>query len=87
MSIFKSYKNSSTESNIVLTSTLGRKKNTGKTSGRKQACCSTMHPGVRLIKKVFNIDPMICPSCNGNMKIISFIEDQSISFIEWVMLP
>ncbi len=35
-----------------------------------------MHPGARLIKKVFNIDPMICPSCNGNMKIISFIEDQ-----------
>jgi hypothetical protein len=47
-----------------------------KMSGRKQACCSTMHPGARLIKKVFNIDPMICHSCNGNMKIISFIEDQ-----------
>ena len=51
-------------------------RDTRKMSGRKQACCSTMHPGARLIKKVFNIDPMICPSCNGNMKIISFIEDQ-----------
>jgi hypothetical protein len=53
---------SSTERNIVLTSTLGRKK--------------YKKNWARLIKKVFNIDPIICPSCNGNMKIISFIEDQ-----------
>jgi hypothetical protein len=31
----------------------------------------------RLIKKVFNIDPLLCPKCDGKMKIISFIEDHA----------
>ncbi len=29
----------------------------------------------RLIQKVYEVDPLICPKCQGTMKIISFIED------------
>ena len=28
-----------------------------------------------MIRKVFEVDPLRCPSCGGQMKIISFIED------------
>ncbi len=28
-----------------------------------------------MIRKVYEVDPLICPSCGGQMKIISFIED------------
>ncbi|MCG2789925.1 MAG: hypothetical protein L6405_08295 [Actinomycetia bacterium] len=29
----------------------------------------------RLIKKIYEVDPLICPKCGGNMRIIAFIED------------
>ncbi len=32
----------------------------------------------RLIQKVYEVDPLLCPKCQGIMKIISFIEDLSI---------
>jgi hypothetical protein len=28
-----------------------------------------------MIRKVYELDPLLCPSCEGQMKIISFIED------------
>jgi hypothetical protein len=28
-----------------------------------------------MIRKVYEIDPLICPSCRGQMRIIAFIED------------
>jgi hypothetical protein len=30
----------------------------------------------RLIQKVYHTDPLVCPKCNGNMKIIAFIEEE-----------
>jgi len=27
-----------------------------------------------LIKKIYEVDPLICPKCGGNMRIIAFIE-------------
>ena len=30
----------------------------------------------RLIQKIYNVDPLCCPKCNGPMRIISFIEDE-----------
>ena len=30
----------------------------------------------RFIKKVFEVDPLLCPNCGGVMRIIAFIEDQ-----------
>ena len=31
-----------------------------------------------IIKKVYEVDPLLCPSCGGEMRIISFIEDHKI---------
>jgi UDP-glucose 4-epimerase len=28
----------------------------------------------RLIQKIYEVDPLICPKCNGEMRIIAFIE-------------
>ena len=32
----------------------------------------------RLIQKVYHVDPLKCPKCNGKMRIISFIEDEPV---------
>ena len=32
----------------------------------------------RLIQKVYEVDPLICPKCQGEMRVISVIEDQAI---------
>ena len=29
----------------------------------------------RLIQKIYNVDPLICPKCAGEMKIVAFIEE------------
>ncbi len=32
----------------------------------------------RLIQKIYNVDPLKCPKCQGKMRIISFIEQPEI---------
>ena len=32
----------------------------------------------RLIQKVYEVDPLICPKCQGKMRIIAFIEDAEV---------
>ena len=32
----------------------------------------------RLIQKIYQLDPLLCPKCRGAMKIISFIEDDQL---------
>ncbi len=32
----------------------------------------------RLIQKVYHVNPLICTKCSGQMKIISFIEDEAV---------
>ena len=32
----------------------------------------------RLIQKIYEVDPLVCPKCKGSMRIISFIEDQQV---------
>jgi hypothetical protein len=31
-----------------------------------------------MIRKVFEVKPLICPRCGGEMKVISFIEDHKV---------
>jgi len=31
-----------------------------------------------MIRKVFEVDPLICPQCGGEMKVISFIDDHKV---------
>jgi len=32
----------------------------------------------RLIQKIYEVDPLVCPKCKGTMRIISFIEDEKV---------
>jgi len=32
----------------------------------------------RLIKKIYEVDPLVCPRCGGDMRVIAFIEDYRI---------
>jgi hypothetical protein len=32
----------------------------------------------RLIQKIYQIDPLLCPKCQGSMKVIAFIEDDAL---------
>jgi hypothetical protein len=32
----------------------------------------------RLIRKIYEVDPLTCPKCSGKMKVISVIEDSEI---------
>ena len=32
----------------------------------------------RLIQKIYNVDPLLCPKCSGSMRIISLIDDSEI---------
>ena len=32
----------------------------------------------RLIQKIYNVDPLLCPRCFGTMRIISFIEEEQL---------
>jgi len=32
----------------------------------------------RLIQKIYEVDPLTCPKCQGRMRIISFIEDEEV---------
>ncbi len=38
-----------------------------------------------LIKRVYEIDPMACPQCGGEMKIISFIDPPQNEVIEKIL--
>ena len=31
-----------------------------------------------MIRKVYEIDPLICPKCGGTMRIVSFIKDHKV---------
>ena len=32
----------------------------------------------RLIQKIYEVDPLVCPKCSGEMRIIAFIEDPAL---------
>jgi len=32
----------------------------------------------RLIKKIYEVDPLTCPKCHGPMRVVSFIKDQEV---------
>jgi len=38
-----------------------------------------------LIKQVYEVDPLVCPKCGGQMKIISFIERHQCEVIEKIL--
>ncbi len=32
----------------------------------------------RFIRKVYEVDPLLCPDCGGTMKVVAFIDDRAI---------
>jgi len=40
----------------------------------------------RLIKKIYELDPLTCPKCKGSMRIIAFIEDYKVikKILDWL---
>jgi hypothetical protein len=32
----------------------------------------------RLIQKIYEVDPLTCPKCQGRMRILTFIEDEEV---------
>jgi len=40
----------------------------------------------RLIKKIYEVDPLTCPKCKGSMRIIAFIEDYKVirKILDWL---
>ena len=38
-----------------------------------------------LIKRVYEIDPLICPRCSGQMKVVAFIEPPQAEVIEKIL--
>jgi len=32
----------------------------------------------RRIQKIYEVDPLVCPACRGEMRVIDFIEDQEV---------
>jgi len=42
----------------------------------------------RLIKKIYEVDPLTCPKCGGSMRIIAFIEDYKVikKILDWLSI-
>ncbi|MBM3707623.1 MAG: hypothetical protein FJW69_04665 [Actinobacteria bacterium] len=40
----------------------------------------------RLIKKIYEVDPLLCSKCKGSMRIIAFIEDYKVirKILDWL---
>ena len=38
-----------------------------------------------LIKRVYEVDPLCCPKCGGQMKVVSFIEPPQAEVIEAIL--
>ena len=32
----------------------------------------------RLIQKIYEVDPLTCPKCQGRMRILAFLEDEQV---------
>ena len=47
-------------------------------SNRRETKKAFRKSWARLIQKIYEVDPLVCPKCQGAMRIISFIEDQSV---------
>ena len=46
--------------------------------GARREHLATPFPGTRLIRKVYEADPLMCPKCQGLMRVIALIEDPAL---------
>ena len=50
--------------------------------GLKRGTSRSSQTGAMLIQRVYEIDPLCCPKCQGAMKVIAFIEPPQAAVIE-----
>ncbi|MBW1668186.1 MAG: transposase, partial [Deltaproteobacteria bacterium] len=44
----------------------------------KESSAPSRKEWARMIQKIYEVDPLTCPKCNGAMRILAFIEDQEV---------
>jgi hypothetical protein len=49
------------------------------------AACNIVKTWAMLIKRVYEIDPLACPRCGGQMKVVAFIEPPQREVIEKIL--
>ena len=45
---------------------------------RDEAAQAYRRNWAKLIQKIYEVDPLTCPTCQGQMRVISVIEDQGV---------
>ncbi|MFC2173387.1 hypothetical protein ACFLU6_12250 [Acidobacteriota bacterium] len=46
----------------------------------EQAAPATRRNWARLIKKIYEVDPLVCPDCGGNLKAIALVDDPDVIY-------
>ena len=54
-------------------------------SSEEAAATGSSQSWAMLIKRVFEVDPLCCPECGGQMKVVSFIEPPQADVIEEIL--
>ena len=68
----------------------GRRKKQGMTESdyviEEEGYKGAIKSWTRLIKKIYEVDPLVCPKCGGDMRIIAFIEDCKVirKILDWL---
>ena len=57
----------------------------GKAAASVPARCRASQTWAMLIKRVYEIDPMACPQCGGQMKVVAFLESPQGDVIEKIL--
>ena len=54
-------------------------------SSEEAAATGSNQSRAMLIKRVYEVDPLCCPECGGQMKVVSFIEPPPADVIEEIL--
>jgi len=50
----------------------------GSPDAKRRSACFRPDEGRRVLKKVFEVDPLVCAKCGGEMKVIAWITDRAV---------
>lgn len=56
-----------------------------KSSSEESAATGSSQAWAMLIKRIYEVDPLSCPECGGQMKVVSFIEPPQADVIEAIL--
>ena len=58
---------------------------TAESSSEQTAATGSSQSWAMLIKRVYEVDPLCCPECGGQMQVVSFIEPPQADVIEEIL--